>query len=94
MFPLRGTRIVNALVKMLLLVPLLVAPAGCASIGLPNLFHPGHIDDQRARMAQYDPYTNVGPGPNIDGDRPEGFAVPGAPERRFEGYPKGTTGFP
>ncbi|HBT76790.1 MAG TPA: hypothetical protein DEB39_07655 [Planctomycetaceae bacterium] len=66
----------------------------CETIALPNLFHPGHIDDQRAKMRQFDPFTSTGPGPDIPTDRPEGFAVPGASERRFEGYPKAATGFP
>ena len=47
--------------------------------GMPNLFHPGHIDEQRAKMAQFDPFPQVGTGPTIEGGRFHGADMPKRP---------------
>lgn len=39
---------------------------------MPNLFHPGHISEQRERMKQFDPYSRSDIGPSIAGERPHG----------------------
>ena len=48
--------------------------SGCASdnIGMPNLFHPGHISEQQDRMKRFDPFARSDIGPRIEGDRPNG----------------------
>ena len=64
----------------LLFVPLF---GGCIldeqRFGRPNLLHPGHIDEQRARMERFDPFSQVGTGPTIKGDRFHGADVPRQP---------------
>ena len=47
----------------------LCAPEHCR---YPDLFHPGHIDEQQERAKQYDPYSRSDFGPKIVGDRPSG----------------------
>jgi len=47
--------------------------------GTPNLFHPGHIDEQRARMERFDPFPQVGMGPSIEGGRFHGADIPRQP---------------
>ena len=75
----------------------LFSMSGCScwdNLEKPNILHPGHIDVQRARMERFDPFSSVGPGPNIDTDRPPGFDVPGSPTKRYEGSPRREAGFP
>lgn len=62
------------LLKIIVLSPLVLALCGCASdtIGMPNLFHPGHISEQQDRMKRFDPFTRSDIGPRIEGDRPAG----------------------
>ena len=38
----------------------------------PDLFQPGHIDEQQERARQYDPFSRSEVGPKIVGDRPSG----------------------
>ena len=38
----------------------------------PNLFHPGHIDEQQGWARSFDPYSRSEVGPKIVGDRPGG----------------------
>jgi len=54
--------------------------------GRPNLFHPGHIDEQRARMERFDPFPQVGMGPTVDGGRFYGADVPRQPAERLLKY--------
>ncbi len=64
--------------------------AGCICdedrFGRPNLFHPGHISEQRARMERFDPYPQVGFGPTVEGDRPRGAEIPRPPIEKVAGY--------
>jgi hypothetical protein len=39
---------------------------------MPDLFHPGYIDEQRDRMKRFDPFARTDIAPKIDGDRPSG----------------------
>ncbi len=63
---------------------------GCVSddprFGMPNLLHPGHIDEQRARMERFDPFPQVGMGPNVDGGRFHGADVPKPPVEHLKDY--------
>ena len=64
---------------------LLFVPLFCGCIwdeqhfGRPNLFHPGHIDEQRAKMERFDPFPQVGMGPPIEGGRFPGADAPKQP---------------
>lgn len=44
----------------------------CDSVGMPDLFHPGHISEQQERMKRFDPFSRSDIGPKIEGDRPSG----------------------
>ena len=48
---------------------------------MPDLFHPGHLDEQKSRMEQFDPFARTDKGPAIRGDRPNGCVAPIATEK-------------
>jgi len=58
-----------------LLIPFLFA-SGCLCdpehVRYPNLFQPGHIAEQHAYAARFDPFASPEMGPKIVGDRPSG----------------------
>ena len=51
----------------------------------PNLFQPGHIDDQRYWAERFDPFARSDIGPSIAGDRPSGALDP-TPTVQRPGY--------
>jgi hypothetical protein len=71
----------------LLLVVLLPAAVGCASLGKPDWLEPGPAAYQRRKAVRFDPYLqdDIAPSslrlPLMDGTRPRDFAEP-VPEVR------------
>ena len=63
---------------ILLFLPLLFG--GCVSdpetFRSPDLFQPGHINDQKGWVTQFDPFACSEMGPKIVGDRPSGALDP------------------
>ena len=62
-------RIIFPLLSLLAFGGCLFDPEYCR---YPDLFHPGHIDNQRERAEQFDPFSRSDVGPKIVGDRPSG----------------------
>ena len=50
--------------------------AGCATIRMPDLLHPGPAGYQRADALQWDPYPLDDIGPPVEGARPREYARP------------------
>ena len=69
--------------KLLLTLVFTLLFCGCVCdekhFGLPNLLHPGHIDEQRSRMERFDPFPQVGMGPSVEGGRFHGADRPKQP---------------
>jgi hypothetical protein len=70
---------------------LLLGFAGCLCdpeyCAMPNLFHPGHIDEQRDRMKRFDPFARTDIGHVIEGDRPNGSQQPTPLPQHLNQYP-------
>jgi hypothetical protein len=62
-------------------------PEYCA---MPNLFHPGHINEQRDRMKRFDPFSRTDIAPVIEGDRPNGSQQQTPLPQHFRQYPPPT----
>lgn len=57
------------------LVPLFAA-TGCAGTAYPQLFNPPPVNVQQQRAERFDPFPEVGSGPDITGARPRGYDLP------------------
>ncbi|MDR2440491.1 MAG: hypothetical protein LBE12_14110 [Planctomycetaceae bacterium] len=83
------------LIFFFLLIGLLTCFSGCLCdpeyCAMPNLFHPGHINEQRDRMKQFDPFIRTDIGPKIDGDRPHGSQQETPLPQHFNQYPPPNT---
>jgi hypothetical protein len=53
---------------------------------MPDLFHPGYIDEQQDRMKQFDPFVRIDSGPKIEGDRPGGSQQQTPLPQHFDQY--------
>ncbi|MDR1962772.1 MAG: hypothetical protein LBQ50_03230 [Planctomycetaceae bacterium] len=77
--------------RFFLLIILLTCFTGCLCdpdhCAMPDLFHPGHIDYQRDRMKQFDPFSRTDIGQKIEGDRPGGSQEQTPLPQHFEKYP-------
>lgn len=62
----------NRLAFLLTLTTLLAA-GGCAGMGQPTLASQGSTVSQRASAQRFDPYPEVGPGPEIVAGRPRDY---------------------
>lgn len=55
---------------------LVLGLGGCKGMAGPNWLHPGTAKYQQDRAHQFDPYPEVGTGPEMVGVRPREFQVP------------------
>ena len=55
-----------------------LAPAGCRSLALPSVAHPGTAQYQRGVAERFDPYPENEPAPAIVGGRPREYEKPAA----------------
>ena len=62
---------------LLTLLSLTVAAGtGCRGTALPDVFHPGTLEQQRRSAERFDPYPENNLGPAVEGVRPRGFDQP------------------
>lgn len=54
----------------------LFSAAGCAGTAYPQLLNPPPVNVQQQRAERFDPFPEVGSGPDITGGRPRGFENP------------------
>ena len=63
---------------------LLLACAGCGSLAMPDLLHPGSLAYQRWRAEVFDPYPTPYLGTPVEGARPPQYRTP-VPEAQDNG---------
>jgi hypothetical protein len=68
--------------RLLIVVTLLVAPAGC-NVAPPRLLHPGTAQAQQLRAEEFDPYPLPELGPPTEA-RPRGFLLPQPDTERIQ----------
>lgn len=66
----------NLFCPLAIVLPILIAPAGCCSTARPDWTHPGGAEVQQKRALRYDPYPENEPGPVLTGVRPRQYEVP------------------
>ena len=76
----------NQLGAVIVVASGLVLLAGCATIRMPDLLHPGPAGYQRANALQYDPYPLDDIGPPVEGARPREYARPIPEVKRGQTY--------
>ncbi|HEY6563891.1 MAG TPA: membrane or secreted protein [Pirellulaceae bacterium] len=61
--------------RPLVLCLFLIAATGC-NVGLPDIWHPGHLFEQQSRATFHDPYAETNVAPDTVGSRPQNYQTP------------------
>ena len=59
-----------------LLMVLLATVTGCAGTAYPQLLNPPPVNVQQQRAERFDPFPEVGSGPDLTGARPREYDIP------------------
>jgi hypothetical protein len=82
---------VSRMWPLAVVLPILIAPAGCCHTARPDWAHPGGTEVQQKRALRYDPYPENEPGPALTGVRPREYESP-PPETSRARWTKGNWG--